>query len=92
LVNGFKDASPAIFTSSRGNELSREWPEFGYSLFTYILIQGLGGAADANGDGKILIEELDEYMRGAVPALNAEQHPYYYAPPGYAEFVVAETR
>jgi uncharacterized caspase-like protein len=92
LINGLKDAAPAVFTSSRGNELSREWPAFGFGLFTHALVQGLGGAADDNKDSKIQIEELDRYVQKTVSGLNAEQHPYYLAPPGYAEFVVAEIK
>jgi uncharacterized caspase-like protein len=91
LVGDLKDALPAIFTSSRGNEISREWPQFGYGLFTHALMQGIKGAADANKDGKIQIEELNEYVLKTVSGLNGAQHPYLWAPPGYADFTVATT-
>ena len=92
LINSLKDDSPVIFTSSSGTQQSWEHEPAGLGLFTYVLIQGFSGAADADRDGRITIEELGEYVKKTVPSIRNAQQPYLWAPPGYRNFVVAETR
>jgi uncharacterized caspase-like protein len=90
LVNGLKDNSTVIFTSSRGSELSQESREYGHGLFTYAIIQGMKGAADLIKDGKITMKELDTYVSEKVPELtNGAQHPTTTTPDGYINFSVA---
>lgn len=45
-----------------------EGPQWGHSVFTYYLLQGLNGLADLNGDGIIPASELYAYLDGRVPA------------------------
>jgi tetratricopeptide (TPR) repeat protein len=56
------------FTATRERESSYEDPTLstGFGLFTYFLIQGLQGAADANCDGLITADEIIEYVREHV--------------------------
>jgi len=56
LVNG------AVFTSSSGDEISSWYPEMGHGLFTYFFLRGLQGEADADGDGRISMGELRDFV------------------------------
>jgi hypothetical protein len=56
-----------IINSSTGTELSSWYPEKGHGLFTYFFLLGLTGKADANGDGKITVGELSDYLVENVP-------------------------
>ncbi len=63
LLDRFKESEgELILTSSRADEYSREKPEYGNSLFTYHLIEGLKGAGDANKDGLVALKELYGYV------------------------------
>jgi hypothetical protein len=69
----------AIITAARPTELSLELPELGHGLFTYYVLDGLRGAADANRDQIVSLQELYEYVEHQVSqrsrALGANQHP-----------------
>jgi hypothetical protein len=69
----------AIITAARPAEVSIELPELGHGLFTYYLVQGLQGAADANRDGIVDLQELYQYLEREVTrrsrAVGANQHP-----------------
>jgi hypothetical protein len=69
----------AILTASRPAEVSIELPELGHGVFTYYLVQGLNGAADANQDGIVSLQELYEYLEREVSAksrqVGGNQHP-----------------
>lgn len=67
-----------LFAASRPGEESQEDADLGHGAFTYALLEGLAGAADADGDGVLPVSELFGYVARRVPALtNGEQHPYY---------------
>jgi len=64
--------------ASRPKEVSLEGPEFGggHGVFSYYVIKGLEGAADANGDGVVDANELIQYVSNQVPmATSNKQHP-----------------
>src|ERR1700733_15017387 len=64
--------------ASRPREVSREGPEFGggHGVFSYYVIKGLEGAADANKDGVVDADELIKYVSEQVPMATAnKQHP-----------------
>jgi uncharacterized caspase-like protein/tetratricopeptide (TPR) repeat protein len=74
------DLNESIFslTASRDRERSFESADWGggHGIFTYYVVQGLSGAADANGDGVVTADELAEYVRTNVrAATNAQQNP-----------------
>ena len=56
-----------IINSSTGTELSSWYAEKGHGLFTYFFLLGMTGKADANGDGKITVGELSDYLVENVP-------------------------
>ena len=55
-------------TASRDRESSFESPDLdgGHGVFTYYVVEGMGGAADANGDGVVSADELAEYVHTQV--------------------------
>jgi tetratricopeptide (TPR) repeat protein len=67
--------------ASLPREVSLEGAQFGggHGVFSYYVIMGLDGAADANHDGMIDAAELYEFVRAKVPpaaaAHGAKQHP-----------------
>ena len=64
--------------ASRPREVSLEGPEFGggHGVFSYYVIKGLEGAADANKDGVVDADELIKYVSEQVPmATGNKQHP-----------------
>lgn len=64
--------------ASRPREISIEGPQFGggHGVFSYYVLKGLEGAADANHDGVVDANELIEYVSAQVPpATNNRQHP-----------------
>jgi hypothetical protein len=59
----------------------------GHGLFTYVLLEGLRGAADVagNGDGRVTVEESARYVVQTVPEL-ARQLWQYQQTPTYSYF------
>jgi len=65
-----------IMTASGANEVSAENDELKHGVFTYYLVEGLKGMADADEDGLITVEEVYRYVSDKVPqATGQEQHP-----------------
>jgi uncharacterized caspase-like protein len=64
--------------AARPTELSMEGPEFGggHGAFTYSVLKGLSGAADADKDGFVTAGELIDFVTTNVPKLTMnKQHP-----------------
>jgi uncharacterized caspase-like protein len=68
-----------IVTAARAAEVSVEVRALGHGLFTYYLVRGLKGAADANADKVVTLQELYQYVEQEVTrhsrAIGANQHP-----------------
>jgi hypothetical protein len=69
----------AVFSAASGTQFANGSPTQRHGLFTYWLLAGLRGAADADGDGAITVGELDRYLvthvaRDAARA-DRTQHP-----------------
>jgi hypothetical protein len=68
----------AVITASDISESSLEdakWGD-GHGVFTYFLLQGLQGKADANHDGVVTAGELFNYLKQSVPqATDGKQNP-----------------
>jgi len=52
----------SIFSASHGNQIASSYPDMQHGLFSYYLMKGLRGDADANGDEKITQLELNDYL------------------------------
>jgi hypothetical protein len=65
-----------VLTASRASEVSEERDALGHGVFTYYLLEGLGGKADLDGDGIITVDEIYTYVAQKVPeATGQNQHP-----------------
>jgi hypothetical protein len=65
-----------IMTASGANEVSAEDEKLQHGVFTYYLLEGLAGTADADKDGLITVDEIYQYVSVQVPrATGQEQHP-----------------
>ena len=69
-----KSASPVrelnnavVFSSTGKDQVSHWYPEKQHSLFTYFFMKGLRGEADKDGDRKITVAELKQYLKDKVP-------------------------
>lgn len=72
----------AILTSSSANEASQESDQLGGSFFTHYLVSALRGAADADDDGKITLNEAYQFAFQRTLARTQQtqagaQHPSY---------------
>lgn len=69
----------SVIAAAASNQISLSDPEAKHGLLTYYLLEGLHGAADANGDGLITPEEAFDYAKPAVERAarlqNQEQTP-----------------
>jgi uncharacterized caspase-like protein len=80
------DSARAVITASDVSQLSYESDQFGggHGVFTYYLLKGLHGEADANKDGTVTAGELFAYVHDNVAkATSGNQSPM--AGPGLAE-------
>lgn len=55
-----------VFTASAAGEVSQEFPELGHGVFTYYLLDGLKGTADANNDYVVTVNEMMGYVEEQV--------------------------
>jgi hypothetical protein len=71
----------AILSASGANEIAGGLDLQKHGLFTYYLLRGLGGEADADHDGHVTLAELDSYVRTQVSAAarrdNRDQNPRF---------------
>jgi caspase domain-containing protein len=86
----------AVFlTSSSASEDSQESDEIKGSFFTHALVSGLLGAADANGDGRVTLDEVYRYayeatLRASSRSAAGIQHPTFeYDVRGMGDVVLA---
>ena len=55
-----------IFSAAQGNQVSLALKDAGHGLYSYMLMKGMEGAADANGDHRITAAEIHTYAQGRV--------------------------
>ena len=92
LTNQLKNNSTFVFTSSKGNETSKELDELGHGAFTYAILEGLKGEAFPEND-TITMLGLYLYVKRTVPQLTkSSQNPIGYTPDGLEDFPLADLR
>lgn len=74
-----------VLSAASGDQISSTYEEKGHGLFTYFMLKGIKGEGDTNGDGKIEIGELFDYIKPQVERIarktyNNEQTPQLIAP------------
>lgn len=57
-------------TATGSNQFATEFEKLGHGVFTYSLLEGINGAADANGDKKLTVRELSTFIENKVPELS----------------------
>jgi uncharacterized caspase-like protein/peptidoglycan/xylan/chitin deacetylase (PgdA/CDA1 family) len=70
-----------MLTAGGTDQLVSDGGPNGHSIFTWTLMQGLGGKADLNGDGMITATELAAYVAPAVSSVS-RQTPAFGSLPG----------
>jgi peptidoglycan/xylan/chitin deacetylase (PgdA/CDA1 family)/uncharacterized caspase-like protein len=70
-----------MLTAGGTDQLVSDGGPNGHSIFTWTLLQGLGGKADLNGDGLITATELAAYVAPAVSSVS-RQTPAFGSLPG----------
>jgi len=55
-----------VITASANDQISSSSPELKHGIFSFYLMKGMEGEADANKDGKITIGEMQEYLSDKV--------------------------
>jgi WD40 repeat protein len=87
LAMDLKPLRSLVFSAGQGDELSGESDEYRAGFFGYALKEGLGGAADSDGNTIITMKELDAYVSRRVPELTGGlQHPSTNSLGNYADF------
>jgi PKD repeat protein len=80
LFNDFSLEGRLVLAAAAENQESQEDALLGHGVFTYFLLQGLEGKADADGDCQVTVDEIytyvtDQVSRFAREALGKEQDP-----------------
>ncbi|MDD2230009.1 MAG: caspase family protein [Candidatus Cloacimonetes bacterium] len=69
----------AVFSAASGSQISSGYGDQQHGLFSYFLMKGLRGEADANGDKKLSQQELSDYLAAQVSVaarrMGREQDP-----------------
>jgi peptidoglycan/xylan/chitin deacetylase (PgdA/CDA1 family)/uncharacterized caspase-like protein len=81
LRDNAKRIGRQMLTAGGGDQLVADGGPNGHSVFTWTLLQGLGGKADLNGDGLITATELAAYVAPAVAGVSS-QTPAFGSLPG----------
>jgi hypothetical protein len=68
-----------VITASKADQISSSSPELKHGIFSYYLMRGMEGDADANRDGKITAGEMQAYLAETVSRqagmMNRKQEP-----------------
>jgi len=68
-----------VITASRADQISSSSPDLKHGIFSYYLMRGMEGEADANRDGKITVGEMHGYLAEQVTRqagmMNRRQEP-----------------
>ncbi|MBN2715107.1 MAG: caspase family protein [Deltaproteobacteria bacterium] len=86
----------ALLTSSAADEVAQESDKMGGSYFTHFLVSGMRGAADADRDGRVTLNEsyayaFDETLHRTVDTQAGAQHPNYdFRLAGAGDFVLTD--
>ncbi len=72
-------ANVTVFSAASGSQIASSYPDMQHGLFSYYLMKGLRGEADANSDKKITQSELNSYLGDNVGSrarrMGREQDP-----------------
>jgi peptidoglycan/xylan/chitin deacetylase (PgdA/CDA1 family)/uncharacterized caspase-like protein len=81
LRDNAKRLGRQMLTAGGADQMVSDGGPNGHSVFTWTLLQGLGGKADLNGDGLVTATELAAYVAPAVSSVSS-QTPAFGSLPG----------
>jgi hypothetical protein len=89
-----KRGGRVLIAAGQADQLAFEDANLGHGIFTYYLLRGLTGAADADSDGYITAMELSSYVTSEVAGHSSGrvQVPYTSALDGMGDLVIAEIK
>ncbi|HEY1796793.1 MAG TPA: caspase family protein [Stellaceae bacterium] len=67
-----RDAGVAILAGARRDQNAEEFPQLHHGAFTYVVLQGVGGKADARHNGSITSDEVLTYSASSLPELTQQ--------------------
>ncbi len=77
MIKDLSRSGCVVMTASDAHETSIETGALGHGLFTYYLLEGFNGPANANGNAEITAEESYNYVQPRVVAYEPTQHPQF---------------
>ncbi len=90
LIKDAADDKIAVLAATDAETLANEEPELGHGVFTYSLLEGLRGLADSEGDGRVQVGELSDFVvKHVVKLTQGRQTPTGYISSGRF-FVLAD--
>ena len=82
---GFQGAPFAAFAACGAKQQSSEHPSIQNGYFTRCLLDGLRGAADHDGDGRVTLAEAERHLNDKLPGLTQnKQHLTHHRPSSFA--------
>lgn len=89
LEKDAQDARIVVFSATAANNTAAELPELGHGVFTYSILEGLGGKAKSSDSGVTLFGLADYVAREVARLTQSRQKPFYYVG-GVENVVLAE--
>lgn len=83
IVQLARSSGVVMIASSGTKQFATEFQELQHGVFTYALLEALGGKGD-NGDGKVTVNELKIFMEERVPELTKQYGGQAQYPTGYS--------
>ncbi|MDD3144235.1 MAG: caspase family protein [Candidatus Cloacimonetes bacterium] len=62
-------ANVTVFSAASGSQIASSYPDMQHGLFSYYLMKGMRGEADANSDRKITQSEMNSYLGDNVGSM-----------------------
>ncbi|MEM7426620.1 MAG: caspase family protein [Pseudomonadota bacterium] len=89
LIKDADDAFVTVLAATDAETLAQERPSLGHGVFTYSILRGLNGEADAEPDRQIRLSELAQYVTENVKGLTAGKQEPTSRLPDKDEFVIS---
>ena len=86
-----RDANLGIITSTQSEQPSGEARDLRAGYFSHVVVSGLTGAADANGDGIVQFREMAAFVSLYTKRLSGQQ-PWFHAPHGRLDQTLLDLR
>lgn len=89
LIKDADDAFVTVLAATDAETLAQERPALGHGVFTYSILQGLEGKADAEPDRQIKLRELADFVTANVKQLTDGKQEPTARPPREENFVIS---